>query len=245
MNSRAEESIKPRPGWPRVVGLVSVFAALFVAARFLPVDEYFGRFLQLVESLGPWGPMLLAAVYVVATVLMTPGVILTLGAGFLFGLLVGTITVSVGSVLGATAAFLLGRTAARRFVVQQAEKFPRFAAVDQAVEKSGFKIVLLTRLSPLFPFNALNYLFSITNVRLRDYVLASWIGMLPGTVMYVYFGAAAQSLASLVRGEYEGGTAEKAFLAAGLIVTIAVSAYVTKLARDAMREQLPGEGGGE
>ena len=243
MNQIATESTSSKSAWPKVVGFIGVLAALFLAARFLPVDEYFGRFLELVESLGPWGPILLAAVYVVATVLMTPGVILTLGAGFLFGLLVGTITVSAGSLLGATAAFLIGRTAARNFVVQQAEKFPRFAAVDKAVEKSGFKIVLLTRLSPLFPFNALNYLFSITKVRLRDYVLASWIGMLPGTVMYVYFGAAAKSLANLVRGEYEGGTAEKAFLAVGLIVTIAVTAYVTKLARDAMREQLPEKGG--
>ena len=212
---------------------------LFLAFQFLPVTELLGQFLEYVRSLGPWGPLLLGCVYVVATVLMVPGLILTLGAGFLFGLVVGTITVSIASVAGAVCAFLVGRNFARKLVEEKAADFPRFGAVDRAVEQAGFKIVLLTRLSPVFPFNALNYLFSITKVRLRDYFLASWIGMLPGTVMYVYFGKAAKSLTDLARGEYSGGMAEKLFLGVGLAVTILVTVYITRLARQAIREYLP------
>jgi len=231
-------SPKSSSNWIRVAILAAVLVALFTASRFLPIAEYLGSFLEYVRSLGVWGMVLFVAVYIAATVFMVPGTILTLGAGLLFGLLRGTIAVSVGSVLGAVLAFWVARYFARSFVEQKAQKYPKFAAVDRAVEQSGFKMVLLTRLSPVFPFNALNYLFGVTNVRLRDYFLASWFGMLPGTIMYVYFGTLAKSITALARGEYQGGTAEKVFLVLGLAVTILVTVYVTKIARSAIKNHL-------
>jgi len=220
----------------RAVLFVLAITGLFVTFRFLPVIEYLGRFLEQVQALGLWGPVLLGVAYVIATVAMVPGLILTLGAGFVFGLTTGAITVSLGSTLGATAAFVIGRTLARSWVEKIAARSPKFGAVDRAVKENGFKIVLLTRLSPVFPFNVLNYLFSLTSVRLRDYVLASWIGMLPGTLMYVYFGTAFKSLAEVLSGNVEGGAAQKALLGAGLVVTVAVTVYVTRLARRAIRQ---------
>ncbi len=216
-----------------------MIVALAAAFKFLPVNDYLARFFEYVQSSGVWGPVLLAVVYVLATIVMVPGLILTLGAGFAFGIVKGTIAVSVGSVLGATAAFLIGRTVARSFVEQKVAEFPKFAAVDRAVQTSGFKIVLLTRLSPAFPFNVLNYLFSITSVRTRDYFLASWIGMLPGTLMYVYFGTAIKNLADLVGGRFEGGMGQKILLVVGLLATVIVTVYITKLARTAIREHVP------
>lgn len=226
-------------GRTKLVVFGILIIGLGAAFKFLPINQYIGDFLQRVQSLGMWGPVLLAVVYVVATVLMVPGLILTLGAGFAFGLLQGTITASIGSILGATAAFLVGRTMARDFVSRKAAEFPKFAAVDRAVKEAGFKIVLLTRLSPAFPFNVLNYLFGITNVRTRDYFFASWIGMLPGTVMYVYFGTAVKSIADLVGGRFEGGAGQKVLLAVGLVATVAATVYVTRLARAAIRECVP------
>jgi len=220
---------------------VAVLVGLFMAFKFLPLNEYLGSFFGTIESLGMWGPVLLAGAYIVATVLMVPGTILTLGAGFTFGLTVGTLAVSVGSVVGALLAFLVGRNMARGFVEQKVSQFPKFAAVDQAVEQAGFKIVLLTRLSPAFPFNVLNYLFSITKVRTRDYFLASWIGMLPGTIMYVYFGTAIKNLADLAAGRFEGGTEQKILLGVGLLATVIVTVYITRLARAAIREYVPNE----
>ncbi len=244
MNEQPSDSPAIQPattGRAKLIALVIMVAGSMVALKYLPLNEYFGQFFEYVQSLGIWGPVLLAVVYIFATVLMVPGLILTLGAGFAFDLVEGTIAVSIGSTLGALAAFFVGRTMARDFVAQKTAQFPKFAAVDQAVEKAGFKIVLLTRLSPAFPFNALNYLFSITKVRPRDYFLASWIGMFPGTIMYVYFGTAIKNVAELVAGRFEGGMEQKILLAVGLVATVVVTVYVTKLARNAIKEFVPTE----
>ncbi len=225
----------------KLVIFVATLACLFLSFKFLPLDEILGSFFETIQSLGAWGPVLLVGAYIVATVLMVPGTILSLGAGFAFGLTVGTLAVSIGSVLGALLAFLVGRNMARDFVEQKARQFPKFAAVDQAVQQAGFKIVLLTRLSPAFPFNVLNYLFSITKVRTRDYFFASWIGMLPGTLMFVYFGTAIKNLADLAAGRFDGGTSQKILLGIGLLATVVVTVYITRLARAAIREYVPSE----
>jgi len=160
------------------------------------------------------------------------------GGRLLFGVFGGTITVSIGSTLGACAAFLVGRTVARKWIAEKVEKNKKFAAIDKAVGEQGFKIVLLTRLSPIFPFNLLNYAFGLTKVPFWHYALASWIGMLPGTVMYVYFGSAARSLAAVAAGEIEGGAAQQLFFWIGLVATILVAMFVTHVARKALKESL-------
>ncbi len=228
----------------RGIVFVLAIAGLFVLFRVLPVTEWLGAFLEYVRSLGLWGPVILGAAYVVATVAMVPAWILTVGSGFAFGVVLGTITVSISSTLGATAAFVIGRTFARNWVEKIAARNPKFAAVDRAVEDRGFRIVLLTRLSPVFPFNVLNYLFSLTSVRLRDYVLASWIGMFPGTLMYVYFGTAFKNLAEVISGDIQGGVAQKILLGVGLVVTVIVTVYVTRVARRAIRQYVDTEGSG-
>lgn len=220
----------------RLGGLVVIGTTAAAAVAFLPIERYLVALLEWVRGVGLWGAVVLGAAYVPASVLFVPGAILTLGAGFLFGVLLGTVVVSIGSTLGATAAFLVGRTFAREWVASKVKANPRFGAIDRAVGRQGFKIVFLTRLSPVFPFNLLNYAYGITDVRLRDYFLASWIGMLPGTVMYVYLGSAAQNLAALVAGRVEGGMARQVLFAVGLLATIAVTVYVTRLARRALRE---------
>lgn len=241
--SNAMDSGKPAAAGNKVklTIFVATLTGLFLAFKFLPLNETLGSFFEKIQTLGVWGPVLMAATYIVATVLMVPGTILSLGAGFAFGLTVGILAVSVGSVLGALLAFLVGRNMARDFVEQKASQFPKFAAVDQAVEQAGFKIVLLTRLSPAFPFNVLNYLFSITKVRTRDYFFASWIGMLPGTIMYVYLGTAIKNLADLAAGRFDGGTSQKILLGVGLLATVIVTIYITRLARAAIREYVPSE----
>ena len=223
----------------KLVLLIVAVAGLFAAFNFLPLNSYLARFFDDVQSIGIAGPAILAAVYVVATVLVVPGTILTLGAGFTFGLLWGTIAISIGSTLGALCAFLVGRNMARGFVEQKAAASPQFAAIDRAVEAEGFKIVLLTRLTPVIPFNLLNYLFSVTKVRTRDYFFASWIGMLPGTLMYVYLGTAAKNLADIFAGDVQGGVGQKIFFAAGLLATILVTVYVTRIARKAIQSYVP------
>jgi uncharacterized membrane protein YdjX (TVP38/TMEM64 family) len=223
----------------RGLALLLLGAGVVVALVFLPINEWITSFLAWVQGLGPWGPVLLAAAYVPAAVLLVPGSLITIGAGAVFGLTVGTAAVSVGSTLGASAAFLLGRTLARGWVERRVAGNPRFAALDAAVGEQGFKIVLLLRLSPVFPFNVLNYALGLTRIRFRTYLLASWIGMLPGTLMYVYIGSALGSLADLGAEKPEENVAQKVLFWSGLAATVVVTLFITRMARRTLAAAVP------
>jgi uncharacterized membrane protein YdjX (TVP38/TMEM64 family) len=227
----------------RLAVVALLLAAVAAGLTFLPLKEHLGSVVQWVHGQGAWGPVVLGAAYIIACVLFVPGMILTLGAGFLFGPVLGTVTVSIASVLGATAAFLVGRYLARDWIERKVQAYPKFRALDRAVAGQGFKIVLLVRLSPVFPFNLLNYGFGLTKVSLRDYVLASWIGMLPMTILYVYLGSAANkaamSLTDLFDEGIEGGVAEQVLYGLGLVAAIVVAIFVTRIARRALRDVIP------
>lgn len=207
-------------------------------ARYLDVQEFLRNTLSWISSLGPWGPIFFIVLYFFATVLFLPGFILTVGAGALFGVVRGSIFVSAASISGATLAFLIGRYLARDWVAKKIQESEKFEAIDQAVAREGWKIVGLTRLSPVFPFNLLNYAFGLTKVSLKDYFLASWIGMLPGTVMYVYLGSLAGDLATLGSGERSRTPIEWAFRGVGLIATIVLTLYITRIARKVLAKKV-------
>ncbi|NJK30321.1 MAG: TVP38/TMEM64 family protein [Acaryochloris sp. SU_5_25] len=192
--------------------------------------------LEWVNGLGGVGAIAFIAIYIAATVAFFPGSILTLGAGVLFGVGLGSLYVFLGATLGATAAFLVGRYLARGWVSKKIEGNTKFHAIDEAVGREGFKIVLLTRLSPVFPFNLLNYAYGVTGVSLKDYVLAS-IGMIPGTIMYVYIGSLAGSVATLGTGTQPTNPGiQWTIRIIGFIATVAVTIYVTRVARKALAE---------
>lgn len=176
--------------------------------------------------------------YIVAALLVVPGSILTLAAGFVFGLPIGVLLVSLGSALGAAAAFLVARFFARNWVAERLESLPRFHALDLATRQEGFTIIFLARLSPLFPFNLLNYGLGATGVSFRDFMLGSWIGMLPVTVAYVYIGTLAKDLAQLTSGRLQHGPLQMALLGLGLVVTIVLTVIVTHKANRALAVHL-------
>ena len=187
-----------------------------------------------VDSLGAVGAIAFIIIYILATVAFFPGSILTLGAGVVFGLVLGSFYVFIGATIGATVAFLVGRYLARGWVAEKIQGNNKFQAIDEAVGKEGLKIVLLTRLSPIFPFTLLNYAYGVTGVSLKDYLIGC-AGMIPGTIMYVYIGSLAGSLATI-------GTSAPAtnpvllwtIRLIGFIATVAVTLYVTKIARQAL-----------
>jgi len=216
----------------------AVVVLIFVLVRLFNVQELFKSLLSWIEQTGFWGALIFIGLYILATVLFVPGSLLTLGAGFVFGVVLGTVYVSIGSVIGATLAFLLGRYLARDWVRGKVETNPRFRAIDDAVGREGWKIVGLTRLSPIFPYNLLNYAYGLTKVSLRGYFLASWIGMLPGTVMYVYIGSLAADLATLGTGTRTRTPLEWALYGVGLAATVVVTVLVTRLARRALRQRI-------
>lgn len=205
------------PVWPRWVTAGIVVLAIVGGLVFLPVQQWIQSLLEWTRGLGILGYLVVMALYVTACVLFIPGSFVTLAASFLFGLVAGSITVSVGSTLGASAAFLVGRYMARDKIEGKLEGNAKFKAIDEAVGRQGFKMVLLTRLSPIFPFNLPNYAFGLTHVRFGAYVLASWIGMMPGTVLYVYLGSTAKDLTQVFAGGVEGGVGQELFKIVGCL----------------------------
>ncbi|CAK9258112.1 unnamed protein product [Sphagnum jensenii] len=182
------------------------------------------------KDVGPWGPLILALAYIPCTVLAIPASILTLGGGYLFGLTVGFASDSIGSTLGATAAFLVGRTVGRSYVTSKLKDYPQFRAIAIAVRKSGFKIVLLLRLVPLLPFNVMNYLLSVTPISTTNYIFASWIGMMPVTLTFVYVGTTIKDIADI---SHSGRHFTRARL-----VSFVVGILVTRIAKDALRRAM-------
>ncbi len=212
---------------------LAVAASVIVLLRALPI----GRVLDLVQSqaadMGAWAPLAFGVAYFAAALLFVPGSALTLAAGAIFGLGLGTATVSVASTLAAGASFLIARYIAREKVGVMAKSNRRFGAIDKAIAQGGWRIIALLRLSPAVPFSLGNYLYGLTPVNFWPYLLASWIAMLPGTFLYVYLGHVGRSTAG---GVQEKNPWQIVLLVAGLLATIVVTVYVTRLARNALRE---------
>lgn len=226
-----------RGAWRGVAIGVGV-AAILVAARLLPLWEWMVQLEGLVRGMGPAGMVLYGAVYVAAVVLFVPGIVLTLGAGFLFGLGWGIVVVSIASTIAAALAFLIARYLARGAVERLARKNPKFAAIDRAIGKEGWRVVALLRLSPLVPFSLSNYLYGLTSVRFVPYLATSWAAMLPATLLYVYLGAAGRTIGEKTpRSPWEW-----ALLGAGLAATAAVTVMLTRVARrELAKEALEGK----
>ena len=243
MSEQIPVSQKGGSGTKTIKFIVVVFAiaGLMAAAKYFDLQQVFRTTLAWISGLGSIAPVIFIILYLLACVLLLPGSILTLGAGVVFGVVKGYIAVSVGSTLGATAAFLVGRYLARNWVSGRVAGNEKFKAVDEAVAREGWKIVLLTRLSPVFPFNLLNYAFGLTKVSLKQYVLASWTGMIPGTIMYVYIGSLAGDLASLGTGGRTRTTGEWILYGIGLLATLVVTVFVTRLAKKALAARIPPE----
>ena len=230
------EAASPRTKVPvgRIAAAVGALVALIVLGRF--AGAYLPRFVAWVDRAGVWGPVVFIVGYAVAAVLFVPGSVLTLAAGAIFGLVKGVILVFIAAVIGSSAAFLVSRNVARAAIERRVAGDARFAAIDRAVGAQGRKIVFLLRLSPVFPFNLLNYALGLTKVRFADYLIAS-LGMIPGTILYVYYGKLAGDVAALAGGApVQKGAGYYGVLIVGLVATVIVTTIVTRIARRALRE---------
>lgn len=215
--------------------LLALVALIIIALLWLlPVREWLVLLQAQIKSYGVLAPVVYALVYIIATLLLIPGSVLTLGAGPLFGFWQGFLIVVISANLAALCAYLLARTALRDRVAQWAATNPKFNALDRAIGQNGFKMVLLSRLSPAFPFTLLNYLLGLTTVSPGAYILANLIGMLPGTFLYVYLGATAGD--ALAQTNTPAAWGQTALKIVGLLATLAVVIIVTRIARKAMQE---------
>ena len=225
---------------PRPIPIARILFGLVAVVLLVSIGRQVGgrlpQFAQWVDGLGIWGPVVFVAGYAGATVAFVPGSVLTLAAGAIFGLVRGVAYVMVGATIGASLAFLVARYIARSAIEQRLQGNNRFAAIDRAVGREGRKIVFLLRLSPVFPFNLLNYALGLTNVRFIDYFIAC-LGMIPGSLLYIYYGKLAGDVAQLAGGAAVGRGAEYyAVLLLGLVATVVVTTIVTRTARRALQE---------
>lgn len=225
-------------GYLGLLILAVVAVGLSIAWVLLPVRQFLESTVRWVEEQDRLlALVLVAVVYTPAVLVFFPALFITLAAGALFGF-IAVIPISIGSTTAACVAFAVGRKLARRWVEHKTSSSPRFRAIDRAVAEDGFRIVVLTRLSPLLPFTLLSYGYGLTRLRFPVYLLASWLGMLPGTFLYVYLGSAGRSIAELLSGDVGDSPWKMVLFYLGLVATILVVALVTRNAQRALRAAL-------
>jgi uncharacterized membrane protein YdjX (TVP38/TMEM64 family) len=220
--------------WAKIAIAIAAIAGVVLLGR--AAGGYVQTFAQWVNGLGAWGPAVFIVGYAIAVVAFVPASLLTVAAGAIFGIGAGVAYVFAAAVAGSSLAFLVSRYLARAAIEHRLAGNQKFAAIDRAVGRQGRRIVFLLRLSPAFPFNLLNYALGLTSVRFADYLAAS-IGMLPGTLLYVYSGKAVGDVAALAGGAApERGASDYALLGVGLLATAVVTVLVTRIARRALDE---------
>lgn len=232
--------LKKAQFWLRVLLGIGLMSGLGIAIQHFDVQGFLQDTLVWIKSCGSSSILAFIVVYNLATLLFIPGSLLTLGGGVLYGVFWGSIYVIIAATLGAMIAFLVGRYFARGWVSKQIQNHPKFQAIDQAIAKSGLKIVLLTRLSPIFPFNLLNYAFGVTCVSLKDYAIGS-VGMIPGSVMYVYLGSLVGDIALLGMSQDTSSQAKLVqwlIKIVGFLSTIAATLYLTRIAKKALDQSI-------
>lgn len=223
----SEQKAKP---WNLIIG-AAVVLALFGAWFLLPVDDWLKDFSQWIDGLGVWGYLLFVGVYILACLILAPATPLTIAAGLVFGLAWGFVVVVIGATLGAALAFVVARYIVRDKVKGLMEKKPVFGALDKAISENGWKVVLMLRLSPLVPFNLQNYFFGVTEVKFWHFAAATFVGIMPGCLLYLYVGAAGSALSG---GKW--GTPQWIFFGAGLVATLVVAFFVGKKAKEKLKE---------
>jgi len=207
----------------------------------LPIAHWIVALADRLRNMGWTGVALFIAVYVVAEVALLPGSLFTLAAGFAYGPVGGLLVASPASVLAATVAFLLGRTVLRNWIRARIHRYPTAQALDTAIGRNSFKLILLLRLSPVIPFNILNYALGLSDAKVGRYVVASFVGMLPGTWLYVYLGSLATTAAELAEAGQAGSPQKLILTGVGLLSTVVVVVLVTRAAQRALDEQLAGQ----
>jgi len=220
----------------RIGAATALLAAIVAGVAFLPLQQYFLWVLEHIEHLGYWGPVLLVGVYVLACTMMLPSWFITLAAGFLFGMVWGGVLASLGSVLGALAAFFVARSVARPWIEHRLTGHLYFLALDRVIATQGLKIVVLVRLCSLSPYALTSYLFGLTKVPVGQFLVGSWLGRLPATIVYAYVGSTAKSLVDVAIGRVDLGHETEILLGVGLVAMVAVIVVITHIARQALHE---------
>ncbi|MGV3533104.1 MAG: TVP38/TMEM64 family protein [Chthoniobacteraceae bacterium] len=214
----------------QLVSVCVLVVVMFLVARYVPVIDSIAKVEQVLEEAGVAAPIAYPLIIAVCNLLLMPAGILSVGGGFFFGLWWGVFLVSAGSLIGAAGAFLIGRKLGRKRIERMLRHRSKWAHLDEAIEKDGWKIILLSQLHPLFPVSLINYIYGISSIRFWPCMLWTLLGRLPGIFLYVYLGTLGQFGVNLLRGKSNPTTLEYVFWGGGLVLLFVLTALLGRIA---------------
>ena len=229
----------------QVGGLILPVTVFVIASRFFPIADWVAQVQQKVMHLGAWSAVWYPLLYACCNVLLLPGGVLSMGGGFFFGLWWGFLIVLIGNVMGAAISFVISRWIGRRWLRRKLSHNPTLGALEPAVEREGWKIILLSQLHPLFPTSLLNYLYGLTTIRFRTCILWVAIGQAPGLFLYAYIGTLGQLGLNLMRGKSHPHMVEYWIWGGGLIVSLAVLMLLSRISLRLLQQVEPGTSAGK
>lgn len=209
---------------------LTLLAMILTAAYFLNRSGFLQKTLGWIEGRGAWGPAIFVLVYTLSCIFFVPSFIFTFSGGVLFGIGKGLLLSLAGTGAGSLAAFLIGRYLAREPVEKMIARNPEFQKLAAALRKKGWKVILLARFSPLFPFLIGNYAFGLTPIRASHYLIASVLGTIPSALVYTYLGFITGGFASFAREGRTRTGSEWLLLIFGLAATLGLAWYLRKFA---------------
>ena len=222
----------------RVLILLLVLVVVIAGLLFGGANDLVRRLFEWIGSLGPLAPVLYVLLHALAVVLLIPGLLFPVGAGFLFGVGLGAVCSIAGKVLGAWIAFSLSRYflqgRAREFLAEH----PTLETLDRNLPEQGWKAVLLVRLVPVIPFKLSNYLFGLTRFRKRDVLIGTTLGAVPFSLLNAYIGSAAANVTRLGASTQPRTQFEWIVWGVGLLVATAAALGIMVMARRALRKAM-------
>ena len=225
----------PRALYWQAAALLLVIALVWALSRFFPVVDFIAMLQQRVMSLGAWAGICYPLLFAACNILLLPGGILAVGSGFFFGLWWGFLIVFAGNIVGTAISFALSRSIARRWFQQRLLRNPTLRALEPAVERESWKIILLSQLHPLFPTSLLNYFYGLTRIRFSSYMFWASIGRMPGLFLYVYIGTLGQLAVRIMRGENYPRTIEYWIWGGVFVTTILLLIVLVRIAHRAIQ----------
>ena len=226
---KPENSLRQAVLW-QILGVALGVGVLWVLARFFPVVDYITRAQRTIGELEFWGGVLYPLLYAACNILLLPAGVLSIGSGLFFGLWWGFLLVLIGNVAGAAASFGLARVLGRRWLVARMLQNQRWAAMDRAIERHGWKIIFLSQVHPLFPTSLLNYLYGVTRIRFGTCMLWIALGQAPGLFLYAYLGTLTQHGLRVLRGQSHPHPYEYVLWVGGLLLAMVVTAALGRVA---------------
>lgn len=220
-----------------IVSTLFVGLILVASIKFFNLHDYVTNMLAWIDSVGAWGPLLFIIIDILVVVFLFPGVLITMGAGFIFGVIQGSIYIIIATTIGAVLSFSISRYLFNERISRYFSTHKKAQYLNQFLAADGWKIIFFTRLIPFFPFKISNYLFGLTDFKMRSFTIGTFLGIWPITVFNVYIGSLAANLSKLGVVS-EPSQTQLYFYIFGFICSIVAIAYITRRASLALSQYL-------